>query len=276
MNRDQRRSNERGLSGRLVWWVDLVQRSPKTTLAISLVTSAVALVYAMATLHFSTRRTDLLRPDHPVVMDYQRLRNEFDRESDMIVVAAGPDTGAIVDVLEQVAERLRSRPDLFEKVLDRIDVSKIKRKGLFQLSVEQLQSLEKQLAPLAISSSPPFSWLAYLFGWNPTSVEAALQSADANQRIALLRSLEQFLLVAGRASTPRRSPSLKRLHLRKQPPSPIRRRKASSSRRTNGSASFASFRSGTQNPSSVLRRRWRSFAASSRKSVPQSRTWRSA
>src|SRR3954447_24541127 len=115
MSRGQNRASAHGLSDRLVRWVDLVQERPKSTLAISFITAAISLVYALTTLHFSTRRTDLLRPDHPVIVHYQRLRNEFDRESDMIVVASSSEVSAVVAVLEQVADRLHSRPDLFEK-----------------------------------------------------------------------------------------------------------------------------------------------------------------
>lgn len=159
------------------------------------------LTYALATLRFNTQRVDLLRHDHPVMIDYQRLRNEFDRENDVIVVAAGKDPAAIVTSLQQVAARLRARPDLFEKIVDCIDASKLRSKGLYQLSLFQLKELERRLAPLAFTATPPYSWIFDLFGWNLTSTGMALQAGESPERTSLLLSMERFL-ASGEYSSP--------------------------------------------------------------------------
>jgi hopanoid biosynthesis associated RND transporter like protein HpnN len=189
---DRKRDKDRegALARWLERWVDVVQSRPRRTLSICVVTAVVSIVYAALTLHLSTRRTDLLRPDHPVVQDYQRLRNEFDRESDMIVVAAGSSPADLAAALDKVAVKLRARPDLFEKVLDRIDVSALRAKGLFQLPVERLRQLERSLAPLALASLPPVDSFVKLIGWRPITLENGLRGPENE---ALLRSLDRFL-----------------------------------------------------------------------------------
>jgi len=194
-------SSDKGLARLIERWVDFVQHRPRATLVVSLIAAAISLAYALNTLHFSTQRTDLLRPDHPVLQDFNRLRREFDRESDMIVVAAGPNPVAIVPALERIAGKLRERPDLFEKTLDRVDVSALRKKGLYQLPIEQLRDLERNLAPLALVSRAPFSWIFAILGWEPVSIEATLQNQQSgaeSARIALLQSLERFLRTDGR------------------------------------------------------------------------------
>jgi hypothetical protein len=129
-------------------WIAFVQRSPRSTLAISIVVAVASLLYSSFALKFRTQRTDLLDRDHPVIADYTRFCNEFDHEADMIVVAEGDRRDRLISAVEMVAAELRRQPKLFKKLLYRLDTNRLRTKGLYQLSTPILAAVETRLEPL--------------------------------------------------------------------------------------------------------------------------------
>jgi len=133
------------LMGPIALATRLVLRFPWTTVVLSAVGAVAALVLAATQLEMHTRRLDLLNPRSTYNRRWLDFIREFRHKDDVVIVVEGPRRDKVTAVMDEVALRLGRHPELFENVLAKIDLSHLRKKGLFYLSNEQLITLDTQL-----------------------------------------------------------------------------------------------------------------------------------
>lgn len=93
-------------------------------------------------LSFHTSRLALLNPES----DFNRLwieyLDEFDATDDVVVAVDGPDSQTVTRVIDLLAEDLQTQPDMFRRILHRVDLRPFQAKSLHYLSVEQLREID--------------------------------------------------------------------------------------------------------------------------------------
>ena len=138
------------LLGRLlvgVTWLAL--RFPMATVVIGVMAAVVSLYLAQTRLGFRTSRADLLSPKS----DFNRLwvdyTKEFGATEDVIVVVEGDGREKVVPVIDELAADLLRETRLWNTVLSKIDLAKLRSKGLYYLKPEKLAGIEQFLDEFA-------------------------------------------------------------------------------------------------------------------------------
>lgn len=152
----------------LIGWVARVERNPRRTLVLCFSTALICLVYSFLRLGFKTGREDLVHPKEAYYQHWKTLEREFGGESDIIVIVDGSDRARMQSAIETMARELRAHPDCFDRVCHKVDSTRLKAKGLYQLDLDELQSIERSLEPLR----PLLAG-----GWSFFSVENILRAA---------------------------------------------------------------------------------------------------
>jgi uncharacterized protein len=134
------------LLGRLLVLIArLVLRFPVPTVVIGILAALASLYLSQTQLGFRTSRADLLNPKsgfNRLWLDYTK---EFGDSEDVIVVVEGPSREKVVPVLEELAAEMLRENRLWHAVLHKIDLTKIKSKGLYYLKPEELAGIEQFL-----------------------------------------------------------------------------------------------------------------------------------
>lgn len=118
-------------------------RHRKVVLALSVLSVLVALNITVGRLEFSTDRTQLLDPDHPVQLGYQSFRKQFGANTDLIVLVSGnPDE--VRSTVDQLGKTLIDDSAHFKDVLYRLELPEVARHSLYYLSYSDLEWLKTQ------------------------------------------------------------------------------------------------------------------------------------
>ncbi|MBA4187679.1 MAG: hypothetical protein C0467_06625 [Planctomycetaceae bacterium] len=188
-----------------------VARHPRAVLAAAAIVTTVAVQTAYTRLNYHTQRNDLLSPDKPCQQRWQRYLDAFGDDDDMVVVAEGKDQSRMKAALDVAADKVKQRPDLFDRVFYKVDLSHIRDRALLHLSPEQLEAVAARLdrmAPLLNSVGP--------VAWRMLSIEAllgnaalALEARHAGREVsgADLDLLEQLPALANSAAKTVRNPA---------------------------------------------------------------------
>jgi len=120
-----------------------VVRFPLATVMVSLAVAVVATVLASSRMEFKTSRLDLLNPQSGYNRLWIEYIEDFGDEDDVVVVVEGDDAEQVVPVLREIAVALSAEPQHFHAILHEIDLSAIRRKGLYYLSEPQLAELAR-------------------------------------------------------------------------------------------------------------------------------------
>ena len=140
------------LLGRLLIWVTWVAlRFPLATVIIGVLAAVGSLYLSQTRLGFRTSRADLLNPKSEFNRLWLAYTKEFGDTEDVIVVVEGTGQEKIIPVLDELATELHRETRLWNTVLHKIDLTKIRSKGLFYLKPEELASIElflDKFAPL--------------------------------------------------------------------------------------------------------------------------------
>ena len=94
-----------------------------SVIAVSLILAALSIWVTVEKLTFKTGRGDLVAKDLPYVQRHEAFRQEFDDFDGMIVVVEGDDPEQKKNFADKLAEKLKSRPDVFSDVFYKIDTS---------------------------------------------------------------------------------------------------------------------------------------------------------
>jgi hopanoid biosynthesis associated RND transporter like protein HpnN len=103
---------------------------------------------AKSRLHFSTDRTQLLDPDHPIQRSWKVHRESFQGNSDLLVLFTG-DPEEVRGAADTLNRLLAKERDYFDEVFYKIDLPKINQHALYFLSTPNLHELVHQLKQAA-------------------------------------------------------------------------------------------------------------------------------
>jgi hypothetical protein len=182
------------LARTIVRLVDYCQGRPVAVVALG-AALAVASVVAFATrIEYYTRRTDLASPDADYHRRWQNYLNEFGDDDDIVVVVRGGEPTRMRAAIDDVARRVADRPDLFDRLFYKVDLTALKDRALLYLPAEQLQAVRENLermGPLLSAPIGPLAWRSL------TLVNLLRQARERAGRIdpdaALSAADEQFL-----------------------------------------------------------------------------------
>lgn len=126
----------------------LVVRFPRATLAIAGAFAVVCAVYSAFGLGFRTSRLDLLNPKSSYNQLWLRYVDEFGDEDDAVVVFQADSAETLIPAIERLNQSVSAQPHYFRSVLAKVDSSKLRAKGLYYLSTDDLKAIHGFLAPL--------------------------------------------------------------------------------------------------------------------------------
>jgi hypothetical protein len=129
----------------LVFITKWVLKYPWVTIAVAVGMAVFSVVLAVAKLGYHTSRLDLLNPDHDYNRVWVEYLNEFGDDDDALVVIEGANREQVIPVIQELSAKILREGNLFKSVLNKIDLSKVKSKGLHYLSVEELTNIDQFL-----------------------------------------------------------------------------------------------------------------------------------
>ncbi|HUE69497.1 MAG TPA: MMPL family transporter [Pirellulaceae bacterium] len=148
----------------LAWLTEWTLRSPGALLWCVGISALVAIVITLNGLQFKTSRLDLLNPESRYNQRWLAYLEEFGHRDDAVIVVRADDPAAVRAAIDDVAEEVSAHPQLFESVLWRRDLSRLKSKGLHLLPPAELARIAASLRPAvqAKENASPASVLARL------------------------------------------------------------------------------------------------------------------
>jgi hopanoid biosynthesis associated RND transporter like protein HpnN len=101
----------------------------------------VSIFLAATRLGFHTSRADLLNPHSDYNHRWLEYTKEFSDQEDVVVVVEGDNQDRVVPVLDEVAAAVAEESKLFHAILNKIDFSKVRGKGLYYLEPKDLAAI---------------------------------------------------------------------------------------------------------------------------------------
>ncbi|MCI0683103.1 MAG: MMPL family transporter [Gemmataceae bacterium] len=163
------------LAGVAVWCC----RHPWLVAAAVLLSCCWSLVYTSRHVTFHTQRTDLLNKRKDYYQRWQQYLAEFGNDDDMVVIVQGDDRDRMRLAIDELAERIRRQPALFDRLFYRIDARALRQRGLLFLPTEQIRQIHDNLKNMAMLLEPPvLGALNSQFGWQMLTVLQLLNEGD--------------------------------------------------------------------------------------------------
>ena len=187
-------------------WAGFTLQYPWFILLVALLSVALSLRLASQNLKFSTDRTQLLDPDHPVQRRWQAYREQFEGNSDLLVLL----TGSPVEVraaADELGGLLDSDRDYFDEVFYKVEIPEISHHALYFLSRQDLKRLLSQLqraAPWIDSMSTGLPGLLQKLGSIPVPQARPVLEPVLPLFLNILRGLNEAISSDGRS--PYKSP----------------------------------------------------------------------
>ncbi|MGE0491470.1 MAG: MMPL family transporter [Vulcanimicrobiota bacterium] len=129
----------------LVGLTRAVHTAPRIALLVVALLTGLAGCLAAGHLSFSSDRTNLLRADHPVQALFRDFRQEFDESRDLVILLQGGGEAEREEAITRLEQLLQQRPELFHRVLGRVELPQIQERGLYFLSNPKLDELADEL-----------------------------------------------------------------------------------------------------------------------------------
>lgn len=146
-------NNEKSDSSWFASGLGLITRStlrfPRLTLVLAAMLAVAALGITAARLGLRTSRLDLLDPHSRYNQRWIKYLDEFGHADDAIVAIQGDTRQAVEETADEIAAELQADTRLFQDVLHKVDLRRLRAKGLYYLTVEQLNWLDRRLAEFA-------------------------------------------------------------------------------------------------------------------------------
>lgn len=117
-------------------------RWPWFTIALGLVAIAASLYLSSTRLGYHTSRAALLDQREDYHRRWLKYVQEFGEQEDVVIVVQGDNRNAIIPVLDQVVAEVSAQPNYFQAVLHEIDLRKLRDKGLYYLSAQELRTID--------------------------------------------------------------------------------------------------------------------------------------
>jgi hopanoid biosynthesis associated RND transporter like protein HpnN len=146
----------------------LVLRSPGLVVGGAVMLAVLAVLVSVNGLSFKTSRLDLLNPRSEYNQRWLAYLSEFGDRDDAVCVVRSDNPAVLAAAIDDLAAALTRRPELFESIFYRRDLSALKRKALHFVPDDELAKLEQQvrhataMIPREGQSADPASALAQL------------------------------------------------------------------------------------------------------------------
>jgi hopanoid biosynthesis associated RND transporter like protein HpnN len=163
----------------LVGLVTLACRFPRTVLAVSVALGAFSLLAAAICLQYQTQRNDLLSPQKDSQKRWKQYLAEFGDDDDIVAVVKGRDRVRMRQALDALADKVRTRPDLFDRLFYKVDLRGLRSRALLFLSTEEIRTIRENIQGMGLLLQ--FGPL----GWRNLTLQSLL--AEADQRAASLK-----------------------------------------------------------------------------------------
>ncbi len=187
MSTEQRQKDEVSVIPRiLLGIVNTSYRYPRFVLALAALLMGLSIYLAWARLTFHTERRDLVSSRKDYQQRWQQYVDEFGDDDDMVVVVKGNNSERMKESLEKLALKLKSKPDLFDRVFYKVDLRSLRTRALLYLSTDQIRQIQENLENMSLLLKPPLiSYIDPLVGWKSLKLERLLieakKRADKNQ-----------------------------------------------------------------------------------------------
>lgn len=159
----------RSLMGLVAW----IARYPWFVLIAAILLTGAAVHVAWSKLTYHTQRNDLLSPDKPCQQRWQKYIDAFGDDDEMVVVIEGNNRERMIAAIDAVAEQVKKRPDLFDRVFYRVDLRPISDRAILHLPPDQLNAICNrldQMEPLLGPVAP--------MAWRMLSIQSLLASGE--------------------------------------------------------------------------------------------------
>ncbi len=180
----------------------------------SLVLAILSLWVTAQKLTFKTGRGDLVAKGLPYVKLYKNYRAQFEDLSGMVVVVEGKNSSDMADFAEALNKKLKAQPDLFSKVVYKIDIDYFRSRFLLYLDKDELETLSRKLEDHqgfleSVNASPGLNPLLFSINTEISSgmvdslltdflgeedEEDSKDEGDLNLLIRLLEEMTRFLM----------------------------------------------------------------------------------
>ncbi len=139
------RSNSGALPRLLESLTNSVSARPMATLWVVGLLTILSIAITVRFLSFKTNRADLIDASSEFHQRWLNYTDEFGDESDVVIVVEANDEITIKNVMDNVGQRLKAEPELFDRVLYRIDPGTIETKAFQYLSPKALAQANERL-----------------------------------------------------------------------------------------------------------------------------------
>ena len=185
-------------------WTLWVGRHPLIVLAGSLLAVAASIWLSCCRLEYHTQRDDLMSADKACQVRWRNYLTEFGSDDDIVFVVEGGTEKRMQAAIDSLALSLRSHPEHFDRVFEKVDLRPLRNRALLYLSSEELDQLYlhlRQLGPL-LGSFSSFVWYEMNLRNMVVRLDAIL--TDSAQGVPLSESdsafIKQFSMIARSAS----------------------------------------------------------------------------
>ncbi len=192
----------------------LAYRRSLLVAVVSLVLAILSLWVTAQKLTFKTGRGDLVARGLPYVKLYKNYRAQFEDLSGMVVVVEGKNSSDMADFAEVLNKKLKAQPDLFSKVVYKIDIDYFRSRFLLYLDQDELETLGRKLEDHqdfleSVNASPGLNPLLFSINTEISSgmvdslltdflgeedEEDSKDEGDLNLLIRLLEEMTRFLM----------------------------------------------------------------------------------
>jgi len=181
--------------------VRLCARNPIRVVVLSIALAALSVFLAVENLGFKMSRLDLINPNSSFNRLWLEYLEEFGESDEVILVVEGKGNVEVIPVLDELAKKVAAFPELFQGVLQGVDLSRIQRKGLHYVPAKELAVIDQFAAEsMQITSG---NWNQLGVGTMLDSFSLRLQNArEPESLIRTLHELDQFSLSLVKAYAP--------------------------------------------------------------------------
>lgn len=166
----------------------VVAKAPVVVLVVGTVVAVVCVGLAIFVLEFRTSRLDLLNPESAFNKRWLAYLDEFGDVDDIVVVINGDSQPAIVAAMDDLTQVLSQRPE-FRSIMQKVDLSALRPKGLHYLSADELQQVEWFLAEFQSVLDGDWSRLSLANAFSYAAESSSGATAASNLSTQLLAAL---------------------------------------------------------------------------------------
>jgi hopanoid biosynthesis associated RND transporter like protein HpnN len=145
--------------------VAAVCNHPRLVLAVSLGLCGLSAVAACTRLEYHTSRNDLVSAGKDYQRRWQKYLAEFGDDDDIVFAVQGDNPARLRAAVEAMADRLRARPEQFDRLFYKVDLRHLRDRALLLLPEAELRAIAEGVADMKrLLDAGPIGWSALGLG----------------------------------------------------------------------------------------------------------------